>query len=192
MKIKNVNKITDHNHLNLFSLKYDDRTGVEKSWIFASRSREPEVMSKKKTINPDAVVIVPFHTDRHQLVIIREFRVPIGTYQYGFPAGLMDPGEGVEQTAIRELYEETGLELVKVLKKSPPIYSSSGMTDESVSMVFAQCRGKASSLWNEASEDITVMFIDQNEARALLETRDLKFDVKTWIILSTFAETGKI
>lgn len=192
MKIKNIRKMTDHTHLNLFEKKYEDKTGAEKSWIFASRSPQPDATANTNHQIPDAVVVVPFHREKQKLVIIKEFRVPLGTWLYGFPAGLMDPGEKIEDTASRELHEETGLELIKVFKKSPPIYSSSGMTDESVSMVFAQCRGEASCRWNEASEDITVIFLSQDDASRLLKTPELKFDVKTWIVLSTFAETGRI
>jgi ADP-ribose diphosphatase len=28
-------------------------------------------------------------------VVIKEFRVPVGGYMYGFPAGLLDPGEDI-------------------------------------------------------------------------------------------------
>jgi len=191
MDIKQVQKVTDFNHLNLFSVKYYNKLGNEKSWIFASRSKEPELIKKSKK-KPDAVTIVPFHKEKKKLVIIKEFRVPLGSYQYGFPAGLVEAKDNIEQTASKELKEETGLDIIKILKKSPPVYSSSGMTDESSCIVYVECKGEPSSKWNQASEDISVILISQEEATKLINTPDIKFDIKSWIILSTFSESGTI
>ena len=95
MKIKSIRKITDCRRLNMFELKYLDVNGHEKTWQIASRNARPKCVSKQFDL-PDAVVIVPFHVQRNKLVIIREFRVPLGDYQYGFPAGLVDEGETVQ------------------------------------------------------------------------------------------------
>ncbi len=200
MKIISVKRLTDFRHLNLFYAKYIDRTGREKSWIFASRAEKPDVMLKsgisdniRLTDNkPNAVVIVPFHQKYEKLVMIKEFRVTLGDYQYGFPAGLVDKGEEIEETAARELKEETGLEIVEIIRKSPVIYSSSGMSDESISLVYVTCTGEPSIEWNEDSEDITVLMLSPDDAQKLLDTQQIKFDVKTWIVLSTFARTGRI
>jgi ADP-ribose pyrophosphatase len=70
---------------------------------------------------------------------------------------------------------------------SPPQYSSSGMTDESVAMLFAQCDGEPSNRLNESSEDITVIFVSPNEALQMINQPDLKFDVKTWLVLAAYA-----
>lgn len=191
MKIKEIKKITDKHHLNLFSISYLDQRDHEKSWLFASRKKVPELADKKSPA-ADAVVIVPFHEEQQKLVMIREFRVPLGGFQYGFPAGLVDPGETVEVAAARELKEETGLDLERVLRTSPPIYSSSGMTDESISLVFASCRGEECLEGNEPSEEISVLFLSREEAEGLLNKPDLKFDVKSWIILEHFVKTGTV
>ncbi|MBW2564331.1 MAG: NUDIX hydrolase, partial [Deltaproteobacteria bacterium] len=166
MKIQNVEKITNCRHLNLYKISYINQNGIEKLWHIASRSDKPKCLTGKFDM-PDAVVIVPFHKKKDKLVIIKEFRVPLGDYQYGFPAGLVDEGETVQQTCIRELKEETGLNLTHIKKISPPVYSSSGMTDESVSMVYAECDGTPSNKGNEASEDITTIFVSPSKASEL-------------------------
>ncbi|MDM8553553.1 NUDIX hydrolase [Desulfococcaceae bacterium HSG7] len=187
MEIKKIDKITDNIHLNLFQIAYSDRNGNEKKWQIASRLARPKCVTGKFNI-PDAVVIVPFHQKKKKLVVIKEFRVPLGGYQYGFPAGLIDENETLEEASRRELKEETGLNLRHVGHISPPLYSSSGMTDESVAMVFAECDGEPSNQLNESSEDISVIFVSPTQARQMLNQSELKFDVKTWLVLDAYAK----
>lgn len=189
MKITDVKKITDCKYLNLFSINYKDRVNREKKWVFASRSKKLNPLEKDYT-QPDAVVIVPFHAREKKLVVIREFRLALGGYQYGFPAGLVDKGEPVETAGKRELFEETGLTVTEVRKQSPAIFSSSGMTDESVSLLFVECEGHPTTRFNEASEDIEVMMITKEQAAEIICDTRLKLDVKTWIVLNFFAAQG--
>ena len=191
MKIKNVEKITDCRHLNLYEISYIDQNGIEKLWQFTTRADKPKCVTGQFHM-PEAVVIVPFHKEKYKLVIIKEYRVPLGDYQYGFPAGLVDEGETIQQTCMRELEEETGLNVIRIIKISPPVYSSSGMSDESVSMVYVECDGTQSNKGNEGSEDITTIFVSPPEASELCEDSKIKLDVKTWLVLSAFAERGSI
>ena len=104
VKIKDSSRLTAERWLNLFDVKYVARTGEEKSWQIASRQKEPKCVTGRYQ-QPDAVVIVPFHTVKNKMVILREYRVPLNDYEYGFPAGLVDRGESVEQATRRELME---------------------------------------------------------------------------------------
>lgn len=191
MKILSVRKLSDRQHVNLFEVRYTDRNGDERIWDTVSRAP----MAKCETHDfelPDAVVMVGFHVQQKKLVIIREFRVPLGGYQYGFPAGLVDPGETVEEACRREMIEETGLTVTDIVRISPPIYSSSGITDESVAMIYLNCTGTPSREGNHSVEDIETILVSQNEARRLCEDQTTKFDVKTWLVLSFFAEAGRV
>lgn len=175
----------------MFILDYQDMRGNRKTWQFASRHEKPKCITNEFSV-PDAVVIVPFHTEKQQIVVIKEFRVPLGDYQYGFPAGLVDSGESILEAGKRELKEETGLNLTKVLNQSPAVFSTSGMTDESVSMLYVECIGEADNTYNESSEDISVEYFTQESAARLINDTTLKFDVKTWLVLSKFSESGHL
>ena len=191
MKLIHTRKITQQRHLNLFRSDYRDQRGASRSWIYASR-QEAARNQTNAWDRPDAVVIVPWHTERQQLVVIKEYRVVLGGYQIGFPAGLMDAGETLIETARRELFEETGLVMKKVVRHSPPVYSSSGMSDEAVALVYVECDGSPSDRANESSEDIQVMFVDAPAAASLINDPDQKMDVKTWMALAEFARHGAL
>lgn len=91
----------------------------------------------------DAVCIVPQTADG-KLLLIREFRYPLNSWCIAFPAGLMEPGEDLAACVDRELREETGYALRAdlgdaALEPLPQAgYSSTGLTDETVHVVFAQ------------------------------------------------------
>ena len=191
MIVDRVKKLTDFRFVNLFSARYTDRKSNEKEWIFASRSAGDNPLEQRKS-TPDAVVIVPFHEQEQKLLLIKEYRVPLGGFQYGFPAGLVDSGESVEAAGRRELFEETGLTVDRIVRISPRVFSTSGLTDESVSMMFVHCSGEPTSRHNESSEEIEPVWFSKEDAAAVLFDPTLQFDVKTWIVLQAFSGTGQI
>jgi ADP-ribose pyrophosphatase len=191
MKILDAVKLAQTKWLNLFEVRFVDKTGGERSWQLVSRATEPRCVTGQ--FEPaDAVVIVPYHTVYKRLIITREYRVPLGDYEYGFPAGLIEKGESVEQAARRELKEETGLSAGRIAKVSPPVYTTSGISDESVVMVYVECIGEATSEYTTGSENIEVILATPEEATSLCGRQDLKFDAKAWLVISTFAAMGRL
>ena len=191
MKINAVKKLTDLKWVNMFEAAYVDKKGRNKSWQIVSRAKEPKCITGKFAV-PDAVVIAAFHVSEKKIVVTREYRVPLADYEYGFPAGLVDEGESVSQAACRELKEETGLEVIRINAISPAIYSSAGMSDESVAMVYLDCDGQPSDEYNEGSEVIEVQLISQSQADGLHKDPALKFDAKAWLVISAFAKYGQL
>lgn len=56
---------------------------------------------------PPSVMVVPVTADR-RLVLVRQYRHNLKSYQLEFPAGTMHEAENFEDAALRELEEETG------------------------------------------------------------------------------------
>ena len=191
MKIKSAQKLTNLKWLNMFEVAYIDKSGRNRYWQVASRAKEPKCITKNFAA-PDAVVIVPFHLAENKIVVTREYRVPLAGFEYGFPAGLIDAGETIEQASRRELKEETGLDVIQITGISPSIYSSAGMSDESVAMVYVECEGNPSTARNTGSEFIEVELVSPSQASRMCENPALKFDAKAWLVLSGFAKYGHL
>ena len=117
-------------------LQYIDAEGETRSWEAVDRRR-----SDGETRRSNAALIVAKIVPDDELVLIRQFRPPAGKMMVEFPAGLIDPGETAAETAVRELYEETGFE-GRVLAVSADGYSSPGMTGESIVLVTMEIDGK--------------------------------------------------
>lgn len=191
MEIMRLEPLAESRWLRLFRISYRLPGRDARNWVVATRRQIPLCASGRLEA-PDAVFIVPYHAARRRLVVTREYRVALADYQYGFPAGLLEDGEAVEDTARRELREETGLEVSRILKKTPALYSSAGMTDESMSMVYVECEGEPSSRANEQSEVIEVLFLSPAEAGRLCSDLSLKFDAKAWLVMTQFAASGHL
>lgn len=106
-----------------------------------------DVVSRNKiegTNLPDitnAVAIIPIF-DNGDILMIREYRYPLNDYVWAFPAGLIDPGEDYETAAIRELKEETGINVKRIIRSYAGGFSSEGMTDEKIAIVVCSVEGE--------------------------------------------------
>lgn len=191
IRVEGAEKLTDEKWLNLFNLAIRKPGGERGTWQVASRRQQPRSVTGDFSV-PDAVIIVPFHVESGKLVITREYRVPLSDYEFGFPAGLVEAGESVTDTAVRELQEETGLRVSRVLRTSPALFSSAGMTDESVTMVYVECEGDPLPEAGVGAEQIEVRLLSRKDAGRLCENREVKFDAKAWLVVAGFARYGEI
>ena len=144
----------------------------------------------------DAVIIVPILRAANEppcLVMVKEFRVPVGDYIFAFPAGLLDAGESIEDTARRELREETGLEVVAVHRISQPLYSSSGLSDEAVAMAFVDAGMTPEALPKlDHAEDLEVVLLDFAGVCRLCDDRSARIDARAWAILYGYQQLGRL
>jgi ADP-ribose pyrophosphatase len=188
MIIREVTKLTDERWINLFAATFENR-GHHGRWVFASRKAVPH-----KDASGDAVIMVPVLRNPGEpprLVLIREFRVPVGGYVIGFPAGLIEPGETAESTARREIVEETGLTVTAVKRVTQPLLMSSGLTDEAAALAFVDVAGTPAPQL-EASEALDVLLLDYEAIVRLCDDATAAIDVKVWTVLWMYRTLGRI
>ncbi len=171
--INSLEQLTENRFVNLFHVKGENDKGHHSNYFVASRAKTKDdlMITTGKNVADGVSIYALCGENKDKVVLVRQYRYPINTYIYEFPAGLCEPGEDYREAAVRELHEETGLDF-HPLDVDPmyelPRFSSVGMTDESVAMVFGYADGKITDKYQEASEEIQVVIADRDEVRRIL------------------------
>ena len=171
-KVGHIQQKTENRFLNFFEFEAIHRDGHVSPYYVASRAKD---ISQLKAVThenkPDGVVLYGVYgEEKDRIVLIRQYRYPLGGYVYEFPAGLVEDGEDMLQAGIREMYEETGLTFCPKDggSYSRPFFTTIGMTDESCGTVFGYCSGEPTNCHQEASEEIQVVLADRAECCCIL------------------------
>lgn len=132
--------------------------------------------SERIVVRPgDAVAVLPLSGDRCYL--IRQYRFAVGEYICEAPAGTMDAGETPEETAHRELIEETGLRAGTLIPKGY-IYTTPGYTDEKIHLFEARDLTQSDEYEKDDDEVIEVMEAGVDEVCAMVADGRIR-DAKT-------------
>lgn len=166
--IGKIEKKAGSKFLSFYEMEAVHRDGSSSPYYMASRNDDGSSLTAvTHTVRPNGVTIYSLLEDK--VVLVRQYRYPLGGYVYEFPAGLVEPGEDIADAAVREMYEETGLVFAPIPSSfSRPYFSSVGMTDESCCLVFGRCQGTPTSIHQENTEDIQVVLADRAECRRIL------------------------
>lgn len=182
MKLLKLKKQTNNKYLNMYEMDLENKKGNLKKYYFATRREETDLACKTKDHKKaDGVMIIPITSDR-EIVLIKQYRPVISDYIYELPAGIIDPGETMEEAAKRELFEETGLKASSYEVFLKPSYTSVGMTDETTAIVKMDVYGDISIDNIEENEEIEVIKIKIDEAREFVAKNNIS--IKGGIILN--------
>jgi len=83
--------------------------------------------------HPGAVAVAAIVDNK--MLVVDQFRKPLGKGQVEVPAGKLDPGEDPEAAAIRELEEETGYR-ARSIRHLQSFSTSPGFADEVIHLYF--------------------------------------------------------
>ena len=176
-RIRSAKKQTNNRFLNMYELEVTHRDGKTSPYYMASRVDEPEKIKAVTKVNtPNGVIMYGVYGEnKDKVVLVRQYRYPIGGYVYEFPAGLVEPGEELVDAGVREMFEETGLTFTPVDAGcyTKPFFTTVGMTDESCGTVFGYCCGEPTNTHQESSEDIQVVIADRDECRRILKEENV-------------------
>lgn len=117
-------------------IKYTDAAGKDRLWEMAVRT------TRTATTGIDAVSVAATVAGAGGkcILLTKQFRPPTEKVVLEFPAGLIDPNESVETTAVRELLEETGY--VGTFKKlsvdEMALFSDPGLTNANMALAHVE------------------------------------------------------
>ncbi len=153
------------------------------------RAREPvgpneygPVVHREVVRHPGAVAIVAVTPER-EFVMVRQYRYATGRFLLEIPAGTLEPGEDPEDTARRELREETGY-TAENLRPLGSFFSAPGFCDEVIHLFQAEglTPGEQDT---DFGEEIDLVEISIEEGRRRLVAGAFE-DAKTLAGLSLF------
>ena len=125
-----------------------------------------------------------------QLLLVEQYRVPLGRPCLELPAGLVgdeSAGESVAEAARRELEEETGY-LAAVVEERGDYFSSPGMTSESFTLVLATGLTRTGDGGGDAQENITVHRVAPEAVAGFVATKrreGVAIDAKMLMLLGS-------
>ena len=170
MKFKGISKAFSGKFIHFYKAEYETEKGNPK--IYEMVSRDGNITGLENGIRNDkcdAVILIITSVDGTKILLNKEFRMAVGDFAYNFPAGLIDPGECLEEAARRELREETGLTLEKIDEVLPVSYSAVGITNEKSCCVIGTASGEFAPSTSD-EEEIEAAWYDKEQVKELLKS----------------------
>ena len=169
MQYKGIRKIQEGKFITRYDVDYVTAEGRVKTYEIISRNRDIRTLEELQNNTPDSVIMIMTDAAGERILVSREYRMAMARWIYNFPAGLIDPGESPEESARRELREETGLRIVRIDDVLDGSYSAIGFSNERNICVFGVAEGEFTRSTSDA-EEIVPGWYTKEEMRALLRT----------------------
>lgn len=169
MKYQGIRKIHEGKFITRYDVDYVTEEGHPKTYEIISRNKNLRTLEELQNKAADSVVLILTDEGGERILVSREFRMAAGQWMYNFPAGLIDPGETPEQSARRELWEETGLTLTRIDDVLDNSYNAVGFANERSICVFGTATGEFRKSTSDA-EEIVPGWYTKAQMRALLRS----------------------
>lgn len=128
-------------------------------------TRDGATIEREVVLHPGAVAILAW-VDRDHLCLLKSVRYAVGRTLVEVPAGTLDPGETPEQTALRELSEETGYRAGRI-ESLGAWWVSPGILDER--MYLFACEDMTPGAPNlQPDERLEPIIVHRDEALAMV------------------------
>lgn len=157
-------------------------------FITAKRRGQWEYVGRARGIRAAVIVAIDEAPDGPHVLLVDQYRVPLGKRCIELPAGLVgdeDAGEEATGAAARELEEETGYRAGR-LESLGEFFSSPGMVSESFTLFRAHQLIRTGSGGGVDGEDIRVLrepLRDIHARIAALRAEGYAIDVKILLLL---------
>ncbi len=132
---------------------------IEKQRVILPRGKETDWFIRHSS---PAVVVIP-QMQSGEIYLQKTYKHGCGKIVIEFPAGIVDPGETPEETAVRELREETGLVAEEIVPLGKCAADATG-SDMTYYFFFAKNCEKKGEPQLDDSEQIEPFLVDDLEA----------------------------
>lgn len=134
------------------------------------------VINRDVVLHRNAVALLLIDQDTDEVIITTEYRAGVNEVRTAIPAGLAEENEAPLDTALRELFEETGTTLEDInLLKEFKISSSEGFTSEELSVFVIKARTHRSETRDfDADEYVSSKWIPFSELVNLVDNGTIK------------------
>jgi ADP-ribose pyrophosphatase len=122
--------------LTLKLIEWMDPTGKPRLWESCERTTRAATGVDAVAIVVKAISSKTFSSPK--TILVSQYRPSLASTCYELPAGLIDRGETAETAAFRELQEETGLTVTRLLSISPVCCSDPGMTNTNMQLAVVE------------------------------------------------------
>ena len=111
------------------------------------------VLTREYVDHTGAVAVLAFN-DKEELLLMKQYRRPVGKFLMELPAGLMDvPGESLLDCAKRELAEEAGLDAAN-WSELISFHTTPGGNTEAITVFVAKQLSKTSLVFEATGEEV--------------------------------------
>ncbi|HEY1728175.1 MAG TPA: NUDIX hydrolase [Candidatus Baltobacteraceae bacterium] len=158
---------------------------VYRGKVVSLRIEELEFPSRRdvvEIVEHRGAVVIAAQPTRDSIVLVEQYRYPIGKRNWEVPAGSIDPNEGPDACAVRELREETGY-TAKRIRRLWSAYSAPGFCTELLHFYAAEELTAGKRAPDLGEEDMVVKTFTLDEAWAMVERDELP-DAKTQIAIA--------
>jgi ADP-ribose pyrophosphatase len=182
MELEFIEKIHSGKFISRYNLHYKTVSGKPIVYEIISRNANLQTQTDLHEGKNNAVVLILHDKSGEKILLNREFRMAVGEWIYNFPAGLIDPGETIEQAAARELREETGLTFEVISDIWKESYSAIGFGNEKNVVVEGIASGKILPSDSE-NEEIEARWFSKEEIQVLLKKERFAARTQSYCVL---------
>jgi ADP-ribose pyrophosphatase len=130
-------------------------------------------------------------TSDEKVLLIKQYRHPIGEVIYEIPGGFVDEDEDYETGLKRELAEETGYEFSSV-EHLGRVTANPGLLNNYTELFLAVGGRKTGMQQLDHAEEIEIVLVSMDELIALLLKGDIKQSLHTACIYQALLRLGKL
>ncbi len=158
---------------------------VYRGKVLSLRVEELQFPSRKavvEIVEHHGAVVIAAQPSPDEIVLVEQYRYPIGKRQWEVPAGTIDAGEDADACAARELREETGY-TAGALKRLWTAYSAPGFCTELLHFYAAEGLVAGDREPDTGEEDMIVRTFALDEAWAMVQRNEMP-DAKSQVAIA--------